>query len=89
MMTVLALQEEEQCLLFHQLCCQKNTVKGGSESHLQRGIQNPTEPRELQVPDMTLRLYFDRANIAPTVKYITWNYRSTGGRDVSSKAKSV
>lgn len=24
-MTVLALQEEEQCLLFHQLCCQKET----------------------------------------------------------------
>lgn len=69
---------------------ERNTAKGGSESHLQRGIQNPIEPRELQVPDTTLRLYFDRANIAPTVKYITWNYRrDIQMEDVSSKAKSI
>lgn len=47
------------------LLSKTNTVKGGSESHLQRGIQNPTKARELLAPDTALRLYFDRANSAP------------------------
>lgn len=69
------------------LLSKQNTVKGGSESHLHRGIQNPTQSRELLVPDTALGLYFDRASIAPTE-----NINTSPGitdiqvRDVSSKA---
>lgn len=48
------------------LLSKRNTVKGGSESHLQRRTQNPAKSRELLVPDTALRLCSDRANTEPT-----------------------
>lgn len=63
------------------LLLKRNPTKQASESHLQRGIQNPTKSRGAagtqRNPGNAERLCFDMANIAHAVKYITCYYIHT------------
>lgn len=75
-MTALALPEEKRCLLFYQLCCQREETQ-------QKEHQVPPakgHPGELQVPDTTLAMHRGSSliwqilhtllNILPGITYI-------------------